>query len=85
MAATKAHLDGNRRYLQKHLTKSIRIKKDQWQAVEARYKALGHSSFAGYVSALIAADMSGERTQDGHRAMQDQPMDGQTDLFERSD
>lgn len=83
--ATKAHIDGNRRYLAKHLTKSIRIKKDQWQAVEARYKALGHSSFAGYVSALIAADMASERNQDGHTGTQDQPMDGQTDLFARSD
>lgn len=83
--ATKAHLAGNARYLQKHLTKSIRIRKDQWQAVEDHYNGLGFDSFAGYIGYLIAQDMAGERNQDGHRAIQDPPMDGQTDLFERSD
>lgn len=83
--ATKAHMDGNRRYLAKHLTKSIRIRKDQWQAVEAHYKGLGFNSFAGYVNALIAADMASERNQDGRTGIQGQEMDGQTDLFNRSD
>lgn len=83
--ATKAHLDGNRRYLQKHLTKSIRIKKDQWDRIQAHYKARGFNSFSGWVGYLIAADMASERSQDGHTGTQDQPMDGQTDLFNRSD
>lgn len=83
--ATKAHMDGNKRYLAKFHTKSIRISKDQWDRIQAHYKARGFNSFSGWVGYLIAADMASERSQDGHRAMQDQPMDGQIDLFARSD
>lgn len=77
--ASKAHLAGNARYLSKFMTKSIRIPKDQWKAVQAHFRARGYVSFAGWVQSLMERDMGLELTVEPEKGTQ--PDDGQIDLF----
>lgn len=77
--ATQAHLRANKRYLKQFVTKSIRVRKDQWNAVQAHLKARGYVSFAGWVKYLMEQDMGLELTVEPEKGIQ--PDDGQIDLF----
>lgn len=77
--ASKAHLAGNARYLSKFATKSIRIPKDQWNAVQAHLQARGYVSFARWVQSLMERDMGLELNVEPDKGIQ--PDDGQIDLF----
>ena len=77
--ATQAHLRANKRYLEQFVTKSIRVRKDQWKAVEAHLQARGYVSFAGWVQSLMEQDMGLELNVEPEKSIQAD--DGQIDLF----
>lgn len=78
--ATQAHLEGNRRYLEKHMTKSIRISKDKWSAVQRHYTARGFNSFAGWVQSLMDRDIASERNTERLNGIAEEPLEGQLEL-----
>lgn len=43
-------------------TVKVYVRKKEYPAIEAHFKAMGHNSLSGYIKALISADM--ERTKD---------------------
>jgi predicted DNA binding CopG/RHH family protein len=56
--ATKAHLEGNRRYLDKMDDIRIRVPKGKREAIRAHAQSKG-LSVQSYIKKLISADMGG--------------------------
>lgn len=84
--ATRAHIEGNKRYLSKYATKSIRIKLEDMERIEKHYQNRGFSSFSSWVLSLIyreIGDAAGDQDT-GHRAAADEdgPLPGQVDILQ---
>lgn len=88
---------GNKKYLQKFKTKSIRIPLDDWERIERYYQGKGFPSFANWIMTLIyreigdaanVQDTGDHGHQDGgaagdHRdaGAGEKPLDGQIDIL----